>query len=165
MTADLKARVVAGTAIFRGERILLLRRSLHRSNPGIWDLPGGHVEARESIPHAARREAFEETGFRVRLGPVFHVEAFRSATKRGRTRPTVGVFYHCAAPVRKGPQLDGDEHTEYAWVAFEDLASHPTIPVLERAVSRAFLTRFGRTVGGGAIDLGQPSTFDLSLPA
>ncbi len=141
MQSPLKARVAAGTAIFRGERILLLRRSLQASNPGIWDLPGGHVESRESLSRAARRETKEETGFDVRLGSVFHVEVFSSLSRSGKMRQTVGVYYHCKAPVKKVPHLDTEEHTDYAWVSRDELASYPTMPFLDRTIRAAFRTR------------------------
>lgn len=141
MQADLKARVAAGTAIFRGDQILLLRRSLQASNPGIWDLPGGHVERRESLTGAAKRETREETGYEVRLGPVFHVEVFNSLSKRGRMRQTVGVYYHCTTATQRVPQLDRKEHSEYAWVSLGDLTNYPTVPFLDRTIRAAFRTR------------------------
>lgn len=141
MQEDLRARVAAGTAIFRKDRILLLHRALQASNPGIWDLPGGHVANRESLSRAARRETREETGFEVRLGPVFHVEVFSSVSKRGKMRQTVGVYYHCTAPAEKRPQLDRDEHSEYAWVSKAELENYPTMPFLERTIRAAFRTR------------------------
>jgi len=141
MEANLKARVAAGTAIFRGERILLLHRSLHASNPGIWDLPGGQVQVGESLPRAARRETREETGLEVRIGPAFHVEVFTSISKRGKMRPTVGVFFHCAAPARKPLRLDSEEHSEFAWVSRTDLDDYPTVPALSRTIRAAFASR------------------------
>jgi 8-oxo-dGTP pyrophosphatase MutT (NUDIX family) len=46
-----------------GTRILLTRRK----DNGLWCLPGGRVEAGESVPEAIEREFFEETGLRVRV--------------------------------------------------------------------------------------------------
>lgn len=110
------------------------------------------MATRESLPRAARRETREETGFDVRLGPVFHVEVFSSLSKRGKMRQTVGVFYHCKAPTEKPPQLDPDEHTEYAWVPLSDLNSYPTVPYLDRTIRAAFSTKTAarrpRTVAG-----------------
>jgi len=135
---NLRARVSAGAAIFRGDQILLLHRSTQAANPGAWDLPGGHVEPGETLAHAARREVREETGFDVRIGPLFHAEVFGSLSKRGKIRPTVGVYFHCSAPVRKEPQLDQHEHTEYAWVRASELEDYPAVPALARTVRVAF---------------------------
>lgn len=141
MRDDLRARVSAGTAIFRGERILLLHRTFQSSNPGIWELPGGHAEVGESLPRAARRETREETGYRVELGPLFHAEVFSSLSKRGKLRRTVGVYYHCKARSKSNPALDPEEHNEYAWVALSDLESYPTLPFLDRTIRAAFASR------------------------
>ena len=141
MQENLKARVAAGAAIFRNDQILLLHRSSLASNPGAWDLPGGHVEPGETLPRAARREVREETGLDVKIGPLFHAEVFGSFSKRGKIRPTVGVYFHCAAPSRKSPKLDPKEHTEYAWVRVTELQDYPTVPHLARTVRAAFASK------------------------
>ncbi|MGI0128823.1 MAG: NUDIX domain-containing protein, partial [Thermoplasmata archaeon] len=141
MQENLRARVAAAAAIFRGDQILLLHRSSHASNPGAWDLPGGHVEPGETLTRAARREVREETGFDVRIGPLFHAEVFGSISKRGKIRPTVGVYFHCVGPSRKSPRLDRGEHTEYAWVRASELEDYPTVPYLARTVRAAFESR------------------------
>jgi 8-oxo-dGTP diphosphatase len=138
---NLKARVAAGVAIFRDDKILLLHRSPMVSNPGSWDLPAGHVEPGETLTRAARREAREETGFDVRVGPLFHAEVFRTLSKRGKIRPTVGVYFHCAARGRKTPKIDPEEHTEFAWVSASELAEYPTVPHLQRTVRAAFASK------------------------
>ncbi len=138
---NLKARVAAGVAIFRDDRILLLHRSPMVANPGAWDLPLGHVDRGESLPRAARRETKEETGFQVQIGPLFHADVYRTLSKKGKIRPTVGVFFHCRAPGRKVPRLDTNEHTEYAWVRESELRDYPTAPYVERAVRAAFASR------------------------
>lgn len=45
-----------------GARVLLTRRS----DNGQWCLPGGRVDAGESVTESIEREVFEETGLRVR---------------------------------------------------------------------------------------------------
>jgi 8-oxo-dGTP diphosphatase len=157
MDENLKARVAAGAAIFRGDQILLLHRSPQASNPGAWDLPGGHVEPGETLGRAARREVREETGFDVRIGPLFHAEVFRTFSKRGKIRPTVGVYFHCQAPIRKAPSLDRQEHTEFAWVALDELKDYPMVPCLERAVRAAFDSRGSKRRSGT-----EPLTVGLS---
>lgn len=48
--------------IVRNNRIVLVR---HWYAPGVWTLPGGGVEAYESVEEAAKREAREETGYEI----------------------------------------------------------------------------------------------------
>jgi len=137
----LRARVAAKVAIFRGDQILMLHRASSASDPGVWDLPGGVVHEGESLARAAKREVREETGFDVRLGPMFYAEVFGSVSKRGKVRPTVGVFFQGNAPRHALPRLDPREHIDFAWVTRSELKSYPTVPYLERTVRAAFSDR------------------------
>lgn len=57
--------MVAGLLV-RGNRVLLCHRSESRRwYPSLWDLPGGHVEARETPGAALVRELEEELGISV----------------------------------------------------------------------------------------------------
>ena len=64
-----KARIV--TALLRdGNRVLLCHRSPGRRwSPGVWDLPGGHVEPGESPAAALVRELREELGIGITAPP------------------------------------------------------------------------------------------------
>lgn len=55
-------------------RVLLVRQTYHRG--GIrWGAPGGWLSGREGPREAAAREAFEETGLRVRVGRVLDIDS------------------------------------------------------------------------------------------
>jgi 8-oxo-dGTP pyrophosphatase MutT (NUDIX family) len=79
---------VTGSALVLGERGVLLHR---HKRLGIWLQPGGHLEAGETPWAAARREAQEETGVRLRwlrvdaggAPPLAHVDVH--AGGRGHT--------------------------------------------------------------------------------
>lgn len=60
-----KLRLGCSAAIFdqHREKILLTRRS----DNGQWCLPGGAIEAGESVSEACAREVWEETGLRVQV--------------------------------------------------------------------------------------------------
>lgn len=57
--------VVAGF-LMRGERYLIARRSVSMRWPGLWEFPGGKVEAGESLERALVRELQEELGITAR---------------------------------------------------------------------------------------------------
>jgi 8-oxo-dGTP pyrophosphatase MutT (NUDIX family) len=60
--------------------VLLTRRAASmRSYPGCWVLPGGGVDAGESLSAAAAREVAEETGLHVSSAQLAPVAAWESA--------------------------------------------------------------------------------------
>jgi 8-oxo-dGTP diphosphatase len=74
MPRNRSAEVCVGAAILREGRILRLQRSPDRAFlPGLWDIPGGHVEEGETLETALRREVIEETGFAVNVAHPFSV--------------------------------------------------------------------------------------------
>lgn len=56
-------------AIFKDGKVLLTKRDDFR----IWCLPGGRAEEGETLPQAALRETFEETGLQVKLTGVIGI--------------------------------------------------------------------------------------------
>ncbi|MGO8800664.1 MAG: NUDIX domain-containing protein [Roseiarcus sp.] len=64
--------VGCGAAILRGGRILLVKR-LKAPEAGCWSLAGGRIEFFERAEDAARREALEEVGVTIEIGPLLCV--------------------------------------------------------------------------------------------
>lgn len=70
-------RVVVGTAVERGDEVLLCRRAIEPRR-GTWTLPGGFLEVGESAVDGARRETREETGVEVAIvAPLVHFDLVR----------------------------------------------------------------------------------------
>ena len=59
-TGPATPKVDVRAAVFRGERILLVKE------PEGWSVPGGWADVGESASEAAARETLEESGYRVR---------------------------------------------------------------------------------------------------
>ncbi|EID55243.1 NUDIX domain-containing protein [Saccharomonospora xinjiangensis] len=73
MTTDDKAdrtvaTVVVGAAVVRDGRLLAQQRAFPPEAAGLWELPGGRVEAGEPDVEAVRRECLEELGVAVVVG-------------------------------------------------------------------------------------------------
>jgi len=71
----LNPKVVAGTLPEQDGRVLLTRRTINPGN-GLWTFPGGFVDFGESVPDAALRETFEETGLKVDLTGLHAVYSY-----------------------------------------------------------------------------------------
>ncbi|MCS5723471.1 (deoxy)nucleoside triphosphate pyrophosphohydrolase [Herbiconiux sp. CPCC 203406] len=60
-------------AVFRrGETVLACRRSPDRASGGLWEFPGGKLEAGEAPRAALEREIAEELGVAVRVGRLLN---------------------------------------------------------------------------------------------
>jgi 8-oxo-dGTP diphosphatase len=70
------------------EQIVLIRR---KNPPPGWALPGGFVDAGETVEQAAVREALEETSLSVELVRQFHVYSDPGRDPRGHTVSVVFV--------------------------------------------------------------------------
>ena len=55
-----------GTLLIRDNQLLLIKRK-YNPDAGFWSIPGGHLDLGERVEVAAEREAFEETGFKVKV--------------------------------------------------------------------------------------------------
>ena len=56
---------VIAAVIKQGDNLLVCRRPHHKRHGGLWEFPGGKLEANESLLDAARRELAEELALEV----------------------------------------------------------------------------------------------------
>ncbi|GAA5150015.1 (deoxy)nucleoside triphosphate pyrophosphohydrolase [Nocardioides marinquilinus] len=125
--------VVLGALVRDGQVLLAHRRADKRAFPGVWDLPGGVVEAGESEPAALARELREELGVDVVPDAV-------SPLCRLRVEVTHGSALLSAWRVNawRGTPTNGapDEHDDVRWFGVHELPP-PVHPPVRAALLRA----------------------------
>lgn len=113
--------------------MLLTRRPPGGTNPGVWDTPGGALEADETEMEAAIREGIEELGGLPRLqvepaavwwapNPYFAFSLFLARMEPGQ--------------MAWEPDLN-EEHDAYGWFLPRRLPD-PHLPAVDRAVHYFF---------------------------
>ena len=79
-------------------RVLMQQRPVHRAHGGLWEFPGGKVEAGEGPSAALVREISEELGLAVAPGDLFPI-SFAAHEPTGEAqiaeRPLVLLLYGC----------------------------------------------------------------------
>ena len=108
--------------IVRGDRILLAQRPPDKKLGGLWEFPGGKVEAGESAEDALHRELQEELGCSVRitqaLAPFVHAYAW------GR----IELIPFVCELADGSPEPHAHEHTALVWVERGELLSYELAP-------------------------------------
>jgi len=61
-----RPHIGVGVLLTRDNHLLLVKRK-YNPDAGYWSIPGGHLDLGEKVEAAAEREAFEETGFKVKV--------------------------------------------------------------------------------------------------
>lgn len=122
---------VGGVVHDAGGRLLVVRRA-HAPAAGMWSIPGGRVEAGESLVDAVRREVLEETGIDIVVGDLVGVV--------NRTGPDSHYVIHdfAARPVDIGRECTpcaADDALETRWVTLDELQELPVTQGLMEALA------------------------------
>lgn len=134
----LDPKLAAAVVIGRDGKVLLGLRAGHTRNPGTWSFPAGFVERGERVEDAAVREAREESGLEVRLGPLLGLWSDVG-------EPVVLVAY--AATIAAGVEaVAGDDLLEVGWFALDELP--PLAFAHDAEILKAWRTAFATLRAG-----------------
>ena len=119
---------VVAAIIRRGGQILITQRFDHVHLPGLWEFPGGKVEAGESLQAALEREIMEELGVKIRVHDEFFTVEHDYPTKSVRLH-----FFNCSI-IEGEPQLI--EVPDMRWVHPQDLGQFDFPPADAELIAR-----------------------------
>ena len=127
---------MVAAALVDGEgRVLLQQRAAGRAMAGLWEFPGGKVEAGERPEAALARELEEELGIAVETGALSPA-AFASADNGGRHM--LLLLYLCREWHGEPRPLDA---AALKWIRPDEMgalpmppADEPLIPLLDRLI-------------------------------
>lgn len=107
--------VIAGCLIVKDNKILMVKEA-KKSCYGQWNFPAGHVDENELITDAAIREAYEETGCKVKLTGVLPISTV--ILKEGVTAIMVKFT---ADIIEENIKFDTSEILDAKWLDIEEI--------------------------------------------
>ncbi len=126
----MKHRISAGVLAVRDNRILLVRHfrpDIH----DFWAGPGGGVEGNEQLHEAAEREAFEETGLRVRAHTLAYIDELIDDSGRMVKFWFLADYLSGEIDVLANP-AEGEAISEADWFAHDALPTEHVFPEILR---------------------------------
>lgn len=118
--------IVVGLVWNRKKELLLCKMPGNRGVfPGQWGLPGGGIEANETMTNALRREIREELGIEIQaIKPAFFKDGqYQKSFPDGSKKEVYMIFllFHCIALHEKITL--NEEFSEFKWVQEHELAN------------------------------------------
>ena len=123
---------VTAAVTMRGGQVLVAQRKAEDMLGGLWEFPGGKVEAGESLPECLEREMREE------LGVAVAVDELLTVVKHAYTHFRITLYAYICTLVSGEPRcLDC---AAYLWARPEHLDELP-MSVADRRIAEALLSR------------------------
>jgi 8-oxo-dGTP diphosphatase len=102
------------------EKLFLPKRaSTKKFLPGIFELPGGHIDFGEDIVEGLTREIHEEFSMSVKVGDPFYVFTYINKVKGSHSIEVI-YFATFVEPITN-ITLNPEDHSEYIWISKNEL--------------------------------------------
>ena len=158
-TTQSRPLIGVGVVIWRDEQILLgkrpgdllAKRSSDRDE-AVWQFPGGHLEADESVTGCAAREVKEETGLVVQ---DFRHLGYTEKTFTVAGKQYVTLLVSCEYAGGEARVMEPDKCTQWRWFDYRMLPQQMPGPLFEPI--EIFMWQLGASPGGDLLALHRSS--------
>lgn len=105
------------------KKVFLPRRAdTKKFLPGLFELPGGHIDFGEDITAGLKREIKEELNMTVTLGDPFAVFTYQNLVKGSHSIEV--VYFAQFIEAIENITLHPEDHSEYRWFSEEDVKNN-----------------------------------------
>ena len=102
------------------EKVFLAKRAdTKKFLPGVFELPGGHIDYGEDMEEGLAREIQEEFNMQVAVGDPFACFTYVNDIKQSHSVEVI-YFAKFIDPI-ENIVLHDDDHSEYVWISEEEL--------------------------------------------
>ena len=112
--------IVTAAVIRDGDAILITRRPKESRHGGMWEFPGGKLDAEESPQECLRREIIEELGLEVAVESIFEI-----AYHRYEWGPVLILAFECRL---LGGEIRHIGVSDHRWVSPEEMSRYDILP-------------------------------------
>ena len=131
--------VVAVAILDRAGRVLMQQRPPNKQHGGLWEFPGGKVEAGETLAAAVVREIDEELGLAIDAEALFPI-CFANDALASSSRQILLLLY--GARIWGGVAMAKEAGSAIRWVDAKELAALP-MPPLDIPLAQAVIPLLG----------------------
>jgi mutator protein MutT len=131
-------KFIAAAVIEQNGKILIAQRAKEDAFFGLWEFPGGKVEAGETLQECLKRELREELDINAEIGEYLCTSSFYlmdSTTLRFAHHERVSYEMHVFMVRSFQGEIKLNEHSACAWVTPEELSNYtypdPDLPIVE----------------------------------
>jgi 8-oxo-dGTP pyrophosphatase MutT (NUDIX family) len=133
--------------IIENGRYIMLQHHIKQKGLFVWGLPGGGMEPGETHEETAHREAFEETGLKIRLMPTKFKRNFEDSPVYKRAVTFIAIPVDGNAVLGEEPEEEMKDYYALTGIKWQDLndrdlsplAIKNTQPILEWILSKSVL--------------------------
>ena len=121
-----RPHIGVGVMLIRNNHLLLIKRK-YDPDAGYWSIPGGHLDLGEKVQNAAEREAFEETGFKVKVSKLAGIIDKIMYDDEGKIEYHYVLFNYFVDQIEGAPDQHpkaDDDALDAKFVPFEELKNY-----------------------------------------